>query len=335
MALQQKPDRAAEAIAGKERTERLFPLVPFNGEKPPAPAWFDAALTAPHTDGASTVEGADIVWRRWGEPGKRGLIFVHGGVAHLGWWDFIAPFFTDAFTPAALSLSGMGRSGRREHYKISLYADEVLTVAKEAGLFEGPEAPLIVGHSFGGFVTLATSVVHGEQFGGAVICDSPIRREKGEAPRSDPRRRGGRVYPDEAAALGRFSLMPNQECENLYLLDHIARNALKEATDEDGKPGVAWVHDPDLWVKMKYFGGKAADAVPERKCPVAFVRGENSALVTDERWEKMAELVGAETPRVSIPEAQHHLMLDQPLAFVSALRGLFGGWPDAEFLLHG
>jgi hypothetical protein len=29
-----------------------------------------------------------------------------------------------------------------------------------------------------------------------------------------------------------------------------------------------------------------------------------------------------------IPDADHHLMVDQPLAFVAALRGLLAGWPS-------
>ena len=33
------------------------------------------------------------------------------------------------------------------------------------------------------------------------------------------------------------------------------------------------------------------------------------------------------TPFFAIPEAEHHLMLDQPLAVVSALRGLLAAWP--------
>jgi pimeloyl-ACP methyl ester carboxylesterase len=32
-------------------------------------------------------------------------------------------------------------------------------------------------------------------------------------------------------------------------------------------------------------------------------------------------------PVVIIPEAEHHVMIDQPLAFVTALRGLLAGWP--------
>jgi pimeloyl-ACP methyl ester carboxylesterase len=34
-----------------------------------------------------------------------------------------------------------------------------------------------------------------------------------------------------------------------------------------------------------------------------------------------------ETPKIEIPDDEHHVMIDQPLAFVAALRGLLAGWP--------
>ena len=37
-------------------------------------------------------------------------------------------------------------------------------------------------------------------------------------------------------------------------------------------------------------------------------------------------LIALGSPRVVIPEAEHHVMIDQPLAFVSALRALLAAW---------
>jgi pimeloyl-ACP methyl ester carboxylesterase len=44
----------------------------------------------------------------------------------------------------------------------------------------------------------------------------------------------------------------------------------------------------------------------------------------------MSELMGPHAPVVEIPEAQHHVMLDQPLAFAAALHTLLDGWVRAE-----
>jgi pimeloyl-ACP methyl ester carboxylesterase len=44
----------------------------------------------------------------------------------------------------------------------------------------------------------------------------------------------------------------------------------------------------------------------------------------------MSQLMGPLAPIVEVPEAQHHVMLDQPLAFVAALRMLLESWIRAE-----
>jgi pimeloyl-ACP methyl ester carboxylesterase len=78
---------------------------------------------------------------------------------------------------------------------------------------------------------------------------------------------------------------------------------------------------------MQFFPAEPFEAIAKAAAPVAFMRGERSVLVDDERWAKMGAYAGPGVPRVSIPEAQHHLMLDQPLAFVAALRALLAAWP--------
>jgi hypothetical protein len=35
------------------------------------------------------------------------------------------------------------------------------------------------------------------------------------------------------------------------------------------------------------------------------------------------------TPKIVMPEAAHHLFLDQPLGMVASLRSLFGAWPGS------
>lgn len=349
-------DPRATAEDAPKKAKYTFPLAEFEGARPSAPAWFDAALAAPHTDGAVSVEGADIVWRRWDGPPAaaqnhkarrgdaasdatvqaarqpgRGLIFVPGGLAHLGWWDFIAPFFADAWTPVALSLSGMGASDHREIYRGDTYADEIIAVAEAAGLdFDHPDGPpMLIGHSFGAFMSLWATGRHGDRLGGAVLLDVPVHapKEIEVEGRGEPNRRGGRSYPSLAATLARFRLMPDQDCENLYLLDHIARAAIHEIATDDG-PVWTWRHDPDLWLKREKTRIDTLAMVAQARCPLAFIRGAQSALVHDALWAAMREALPAGTPMVTVPIAEHHLLLDQPLATVSAIAGLLSGWPQ-------
>ena len=65
----------------------------------------------------------------------------------------------------------------------------------------------------------------------------------------------------------------------------------------------------------------------ETRCPIVFMRGGLSDLVPDRVADYMCSLQDPAVPMITIPGAYHHVMLDQPLAFVSAVRGLLTGWP--------
>ena len=118
------------------------PLAAFNGAEPPAPTWFGSALSKAPERTFVNVAGANIESLTWGERGKPGLLLLHGNAAHADWYSFIAPFFADRFRVAAMSWSGMGGSDWRETYSVELFAQEALTIAETAGLFDGPGKPV-------------------------------------------------------------------------------------------------------------------------------------------------------------------------------------------------
>lgn len=295
------------------------PLAPFGGVPPPAPAWFAQAVAQTPESRFVEVEGAPIHYLRWGERDRPGLLLVHGNGAHARWWSFIAPFLARDFNVAAMDLSGMGDSGKRPAYSMELFAREELAVCEDAGMFALEEPPIIVAHSFGGFVTMLTGALYGERLAGTVIVDSPVHTP--DRPSGPPRRalHPHNVYPTLAAALARFRLMPPQSCDNLYLVDWVARHSL---TAVEG--GYSWKFDPAIWQDFSI--GDTAARLKQTKCRIAIFRGENSVLMPPEIGEYMFNLLGRAAPVVEIPQAQHHIMLDQPLALVAALRALLADW---------
>ena len=58
---------------------------------------------------------------------------------------------------------------------------------------------------------------------------------------------------------------------------------------------------------------------------MALLRAE-FGLVTPEIGRIMYDALGRVAPVVEIPEAGHHLMLDQPLLLLVALRALLADW---------
>ncbi len=286
------------------------------------PSWFDWAVTLPCDSRSVSVEGCDIHYLRWPTPvdrdPKRGILFIHGGGAHANWWRFIAPFFVEDYRVAAIDLSGMGDSGRREKYSSAQRAREIREVLKDAEL---GELPFIVGHSFGGFMTVQFGADFGELIGGALVADTPIRRPDDPPPgRAQRIFDHTRTYPTFEEAVARFRLMPEQECDNDYIVEFIARHSLKREGD-----GFNWKFDPhamgaDRWKEPFH------EHTKNMRCRRAYMRGELSALATPEAAEYIGGLMGPEAPFIDIPRAHHHIMLDQPLAFVSAVRALFEAW---------
>jgi len=282
-----------------------------------APEWFSTALAADRRDRRIDVAGTSIHFLEWGRPGDPGLVLVHGGAAHAHWWTFLAPMLAMGYHVVALDLSGHGDSGRRDEYSHAVWAEEVLAVAAAAG-FPGP--PVVVGHSLGGMVTIQTAADHGDRLAGAVIVDSPVRRpdpESEEGSRGRTFRNPG-AYADLETALSHFRLVPPQPCDNDFIVDYVARHSLHE-TDR----GWTWKFDPHLFAHALI---PLREQLASVRCRVALLRGELSVVVPPDTAEYMYELMGRNAPVASIPYAHHHLILDQPLAFVAAVRTLLADW---------
>jgi pimeloyl-ACP methyl ester carboxylesterase len=58
---------------------------------------------------------------------------------------------------------------------------------------------------------------------------------------------------------------------------------------------------------------------------VALFRAEHG-MVSTEMSDVMYDRLGRVAPVIEIPAAGHHVMLDQPIALVAAIRTLLSGW---------
>ena len=288
---------------------------------PDAPAWFARAVSAPHDDAMVEVDGCRVHYLGWGERGRRGLVFVHGGGAHAHWWTHVAATFAARYRVVAIDLSGHGDSGHRETYEPEQWADEVMAVATDAG-FDG--MPVLVGHSMGGFITIVTAARHSDQLAGVIVCDSPVTEADPEMSAHEEFGRQ-RTYPTVEAAVSRFRTVPPQEHYLDYVVDFVARRSLKEV---DG--GWRWKFDRRIFEQFAHgVRGLAVPYLSAVTCRLALLRSEHG-LVTPEIGAFMYEKLGRVTPVIEIPEAGHHAMLDQPLILLTALRTLLADWDHSE-----
>jgi pimeloyl-ACP methyl ester carboxylesterase len=297
---------------------------PKKESRPEAPDWYDEALAVPRSDEHVEVEGCRIHYVAWGEPGRRGIVFVHGGGAHAHWWTHVAARYAKRYRVAAIDLSGHGDSERRERYSLETWAAEVMAVSRDAGM-DGP--PVIVGHSMGGFVTIVTAAIYSDALAGVVVCDSPVTHPD---PEVDAARIGDafgqpRVYATPEEAFDRFRTVPPQENYLDYVMYDLARHSLGRVTG-----GWSWKFDHQVFGAFEENPRAIARPyLPDVGCRLALLRS-GKGLVTEDIGDYMYELLGRVSPVIEIPEAGHHLMLDQPLLLITALNALLADWDHSR-----
>ncbi len=284
-----------------------------------APEWFDAALSVAGEQDTTTVDGASIAYRTWGSHGGQPIVLVHGGAAHSRWWDHIAPLLIEGRRRiVGVDLSGHGDSDHRDAYHLDTWAAEIMAVTKAAGI----DAPaVVIGHSMGGFVTLRAATLYGAELHGAVVIDSPVHDITPEEAAAREERAFGplRVYPTAREALSRFHPVPDQPALD-YIRDHIAAHSIREVPG-----GWSWKFDPRIFGRPPL----TPSLLTRLDCRVALFRGEHGIL-SEQMSQVMYDRLGRAAPVIEIPDAGHHVMLDQPIALVTALRTLLSDWDHSR-----
>jgi len=262
------------------------------------------------------VNGLRLHGLEWGDPARPPLLFLHGGSAHCHWWDEVAPAFAGRYHVVSLDQRGHGESQWSDPpaYRTQDFASDL------AGLMErlGWERMTLVGHSMGGHNAMTFAAWHPERLSAVVIVDSrpaipPERLEQ-------MRRRGVRPlrsYESAARAVEHFRLLPPETTAPSRLLRHLARAGI---VGGQGK----WVYRFDPSSDGSRAPVDAWPLLPKITCPAFIVRGEFSTIMSRETVGAMLERI----PRgqsAEIAGAHHHLMLDQPGAFVSVLEGFLRG----------
>jgi pimeloyl-ACP methyl ester carboxylesterase len=287
------------------------------------PAWFSAAVDHKPDHRDVDVEGCRIHLRAWGDPAQPPLVLVHGGGAHSGWWDHVAPFFAATHRVVAPDLSGHGDSEPREAYHLQTWAREVLAAPAAAG---ASGQPTIVGHSMSGWVTASAATHYGEQIDSIVVIDSPLRDHAPEAPRLRNRNKRTTGYRTRDKIVERFTSVPSQNVILPYIKEHIAIESVRKTSN-----GWFWKFDPAV------FGGDLfdertptdqeilEDMMAKMPCRLGYLRCEDG-LVPPAMADKIRSLLQLRGPFIELAEAGHHPMLDQPLPLVATLRTLLEFW---------
>ena len=290
------------------------------------PKWFLDALAQKPEIKTVKIKGSKISYNCWGEKNKPGLIFVHGGMAHADWWNFITPYFLKTHRVIAMNLGGMGDSEWRKEYSTETWGLEIEGVCKKEKL----KKPIIIGHSLGGMCGVYAASIMKKNLYGLVIVDTAILPPSDKPPKFDFKIRANKIYKSLKEIKSRFRLVPGQVDALGYIMDYIAEKSIKK-----NKGGWTWKFDPNY---MKIFNSESflerqavyRNKLKGLKCRVAILRGEKSVIFPGSSAKYMHELMDKKSPIINVPEAHHHIMVDQPMALISALRSLIIDWDHSK-----
>jgi pimeloyl-ACP methyl ester carboxylesterase len=259
-----------------------------------------------------TANGLQLQCYEWGTPGAAPVVLLHGGSAHSRWWDLFAAAIADAYYVVAIDLRGHGNSAPADPpaYRIDDYADDVAACIDALGLRQ----TVLVGHSLGALVAAAYAERAPERLAALGIVDSQARISTAVARYMTRLRHFPQLlYRDLDTAIRRFRLLPTQTNADPALLAHIATHAMQQLPD--GR----WTLRFD---RASLSAPQPHDWLPtlqQLRCPILLVRGAHSTLLPHDRFEGLlAALPHAEG--IEIPDAHHHVMLDNPPAFAAAVR---------------
>ncbi|MDX1875478.1 alpha/beta hydrolase [Mycolicibacterium sp. 120266] len=303
------------------RSRRAGSTTPRKDDADP-PSWFTKALAHRPEHAATQVDGCEIHLRVWGPTGQPPVVLVHGGAAHSGWWDHIAPLLCANHRVVALDLSGHGDSGQRPTYGRSEWAKEVMAAATAVGAVG---SPTIIGHSMGGWVAATAAYEYGDQIDSVIVMDTPLREKAPESAELRSHHERPRTYHSKDDILSRFRVVPEQEHILPYIREHVAAHSIR-------RRGLhwEWKFDPKIFDEALSDAATPDEEVLEGMlagiiCRVGYVHSENG-LVDAAMASQLRFLLQLRGPFVTLPEAGHHPMFDQPLALVAVIRTLLEFW---------
>ena len=256
------------------------------------------------------VGGLKLHFLEWGTIGRPTVCFLHGGSAHAHWFDQVTPAFADRYHLIALDQRGHGESQWAEPpaYGTENFASDLIGFFDSLSL----ERVALVGHSMGGHNSMSFAAWHPDRVSALVIVDS---RPTIPADRLDRLRRRGertlRPYPSQEAAAQLFRLIPRETNADPSLLAHLGASGVVQ---RDG----AWFYRFD---PASNSGRRPVDAwtlLDRITAPTLIARGELSPVLPRDMADKLLASIRGAT-LVEIPASYHHLVLDNPSAFVREL----------------
>jgi pimeloyl-ACP methyl ester carboxylesterase len=267
---------------------------------------------APYSSRFVSAGGLKLRILDYGAAGKPAMLCLHGGAAHAHWFDFVAGAFTADYHVLALDQRGHGDSewAVPPDYSYARYALDLAEVVETLGLRDF----VLVGHSMGGTVSLEYASTHPGRVAALIVVDSTLQMtaERVAALR-DVGSRQGRQYATREEFIEHFRLRPAGTLAAPEVIRHLALHGVRRFPDG------SWRHKFDRNV---YATRETTDGLPRWNhigIPALLVKAEKSQRISPQVFNEVKSRC-PQAGLVEVPNADHHVTLDNPAGFVSAVR---------------
>jgi pimeloyl-ACP methyl ester carboxylesterase len=262
------------------------------------------------------INGNALVFYEWGQQSNPVLICLHSHTNSAASWREFAEFASSKYHVFALDQRGHGNSEwAKDGYARDRFVEDLAEFVK----INNFEHITLVGCSMGGWHSILYTANNPGIVERIVMVDiapepSP---ERLQAPAADPAPMVFQTLED-----GYQWLRSGNTLASDIRLHEEAKSRLKQ-TDS----GVwTWKADlngfdnplPDMTSPALI--NRYWSAIETIQCPIFEIRGKESGLVSDDTIEKMKKL-GKDVSSVDVSSAGHVVMVDQPEAFIGAIRG--------------
>ncbi len=269
-------------------------------------------MPASYTSHFVEAGGLRLHYLDYGTAGRPAMLCIHGGAAHVHWFDFVATDLSARYHVRALDLRGHGDSAWADPpvYSYERYAADIAEVVEKLDLRDF----VLIGHSMGGMVALVYAATYPERVSKLIVADSTLQMtdDRVAALRGVGTRRGS-SYATHDEFISRYRLRPGGSTAAPEIIRHLALNSGRQAAD------ASWHHkfDRNVYAKRETINGFLYWG---RICiPALLVKGERSPRITLPLYAE----VKACCPHVELAEvarSDHHVTLDNPAGFVNVVQ---------------
>ncbi len=264
----------------------------------------------------------------WGDAANPPLILVHGGRDHARMWDLVAERLTDAYYVLACDLRGHGDSewSRGSHYGMPENMLDLVTLIELAG-----GRATVVGHSFGGAITLLTAGTFPDHFERVVSIEGAGAWASQEPITADEFRKWARqsreIDEDRSRSYATIDeARDRMQQANPHLSAEMALHLARWGTNSiDG--GYVWKFDPWIYARSPLHSlrfDEQQSLWANVTAPVLHINGSESHFNRSSVGGLPVESYFADASAVTIEGAGHWAHHDQLEATVGAIREFVG-----------